>query len=337
MGRAKVNGSPCRKEAGLTAEIIDIRHFEVQDLQALLDTESQLWEEELRWDFSSSARIISACLAEKRLSGYALLKAGQVAGYSFFIYESFKGLIGDLFVDRQRASPEDWRMLLEHVLETILATPGLKRVEAQLPHFSVAEMGAEFQKHGFEVYPRRFMALHLGQRPAADATSNNLGQGLQDFSFEPWVRRHDTDAAKLLFETYRHHVDARINDQYLTVPGSSRLIESILHFHGCGEILPGLSQAAIHLPTRRLAGVLALTGVRPGTAHIPQIAVAEEYQGRGLGRAMMEHGFRELARRGFQEVTLTVTNGNAGAVSLYERMGFRTFRIFGAYVWQSQD
>ncbi len=321
----------------MPAEVIDIRHFEARDFQPLLATESRAWEDELRWDFASSKRIISACLAEKRLSGYALVKGGRVLGYSFFIYEEFKGLIGDLFFDRSGVDPEECRTLVEHVLETILATPRLKRVEAQLPHFKVEEIGPDFRAHGFEVFPRRFMTLDLKKWPSDDHASANSRQSLGNFSLVPWVRRHDGDAAKLLFHTYRRHVDARINDQYLSVPGSSRLIESILHFHGCGEILPGLSQAAIHLPTGKLAGILALTEVRSGTAHIPQIAVAEEFQGCGLGQAMMEQGFRELVKRGLEEVTLTVTDANAGAVKLYERVGFLTFKIFGAYVWEPRE
>jgi len=106
-----------------------------------------------------------------------------------------------------------------------------------------------------------------------------------------------------------------------------------MHQRGCGEHLPQASQVAIHRATGKLAGVLALTSVRAHTAHIPQIAVAREFQGTGLGTAMMELGFENLSQRGFQEVSLTVTDLNAGAVRLYERMGFENFRTFGAYVW----
>jgi len=321
----------------LPAEIIDIRHFEARDFQPLLASESRTWEKELHWDFTSSAHIISACLGEKRLTGYALVKAGRVVGYSFFVNEGIKGLIGDLFVEQEWVDPEERRMLVEHVLETIMATPGLKRVESQLPHFKVEDVGPDFLARGFEVYPRRFMALDLKQWTGEDPPSANIWESLENFTLVPWLRRHDADAASLLFHTYRRHVDSRINDQYLSIPGSSRLIESILHLHGCGEILPGLSQAAIHLPTGKLAAILVLTEVRPGTAHIPQIAVAEEFQGHGLGQAMMQQGFRELVKRGLHEVTLTVTDSNAGAVRLYERVGFRTFRIFGAYVWEQRD
>jgi ribosomal protein S18 acetylase RimI-like enzyme len=154
-----------------------------------------------------------------------------------------------------------------------------------------------------------------------------------DFAIEPWERKHDRLAAQLLFQTYRNHVDAVINDQYATEGGSSRLIDNIMYQRGCGDPLPKASKVAIHRTTGKLAGVLALTCVRPQTAHIPQIAIAKEFQGIGLGTAMMEMCFEELRQRGFGEVSLTVTDMNVGAVRLYERLGFENYRGFGAYVW----
>ncbi len=131
-------------------------------------------------------------------------------------------------------------------------------------------------------------------------------------------------------------MDALINDQYAGEAGAVRLIENIVHQRGCGENLPRASRVAIHRPTQKLAGILALTAVRPETAHIPQIAVAQEFQSSGLGTALMETSFEDLFRRGYQEVSLTVTDSNAGAVRLYERLGFQTFRTFGAFVWNRE-
>jgi ribosomal protein S18 acetylase RimI-like enzyme len=37
---------------------------------------------------------------------------------------------------------------------------------------------------------------------------------------------------------------------------------------------------------------------------------------------------------GCRAATLTVTAANAGAVELYERVGFHTVRRFSAYVWE---
>lgn len=312
-------------------EIIDIRRFVAQDFAPLLDAESHAWREGLRWDFTSSARVVSTCLQEKRLSGYALVFQGKVQGYCFFFYDGEKGLIGDLFVDPSSAGLEQALRLLEHVIETLLATPGLRRVEAQLPHFGFEQLEPCFHTSHFEGYRRRFMALSLLHGPLAHAKRGS--SSLNDFLIVPWERKHDHEAAELVYDTYCNHVDTIINDQYGSLAGATRLIENIIHQHGCGEYLPHLSHVALHRSSQRLAGILAVTAVLPDTAHIPQVAIARPFQGCGLGTLLMELSFEDLARQGYQQVSLTVTDQNAGALRLYERLGFETFRTFGAFVF----
>ncbi|MGH9403447.1 MAG: GNAT family N-acetyltransferase [Terriglobia bacterium] len=314
----------------MNVEIIDIRHFEAEDFAPLLEAESDAWFKTLRWDYTPSVRLIRACLTDKRLSGYALVRGGKIQGYSFFLYEGEKGLIGDLFVEPNAETLENAVVLLEHVIETLKATPGVRRVEAQLPHFGLDQLDACFRGHQFESYLRRFMRRGVEARQMAGAPD---GWG-REFGLELWQRKHNDDAARLLCRTYRSHVDAAINDQYASVGGTSHLIENIVHLRGCGENLPQASFAAIHRPSRKLAGIIALTAVRPATAHVPQVAVDTEFQNRRVGAALMEASFREAGKLGFQEITLTVTDANRDAVRFYDRLGFETFQTFGAYVWK---
>jgi ribosomal protein S18 acetylase RimI-like enzyme len=55
-----------------------------------------------------------------------------------------------------------------------------------------------------------------------------------------------------------------------------------------------------------------------------------------LGTAMMEKAFQQLREDGFEEVTLTVTDSNSGAVRLYERLGFQTFKTFAAFIFMRE-
>ena len=320
-----------REDIQRGTEVVDIRHYGASDFALLLTAESRLWTEELHWDYAASARLISSCLDEKRLSGYALVKERRISGYCFFFYENDKALIGDLFVTSNGIRVGDARLLVEHVLETVLATPGLSRVEAQLPNFSFEDIAPVFQSNGFEAFDRRFMLVSLHRRPLQAPAPI-----APDFALDNWDRRSDKHAARLLYQTYRGHVDGLINDQYESPEGTARLIDNIVHHHGCGEHLGQMSRVAFHTPSGKLAGALAITEVRPGTAHIPQVAVAPEFQGAGIGSAMMESAFSDLICEGYEEVSLTVTDLNAGAVRLYERLGFQTFRRFGAYVWSAR-
>ena len=39
----------------------------------------------------------------KILPGYAAVERGSIVGYSFFVYEGSKGVVGDLFVSPRRS------------------------------------------------------------------------------------------------------------------------------------------------------------------------------------------------------------------------------------------
>ena len=324
-------------------EIIDIRRFEPKEFSDLLEAESRAWNNTLRWDFASSVRVINACLRDKRLSGYALVGDGRIRGYCFFFYDGEKGIIGDLFVDPDLAHLRQEHELLKHSLETLLGTPGLQRIEAQLPHFELEELESCFQQRHFQSFMRRFMSLSLknlsppaGIEYLSDPAPNSLWvqEGIE---LIPWQKRFNDDAAELLYQAYRRHVDALINDQYASVMGATRLIENIFHNQGCGEFLTRASRMAVHRPTQKLAGIITLTDVRRRTAHIPQVGVGPAFQGLGVGTALMEAAFRDLAEDGFEQVTLTVTDANAGAMRLYQRLGFETFKTFGAFIYTLDD
>jgi len=324
----------------LGSRIVDIRQLRAQQFQPLLQAESLAWLEDLHWDYAPSAELISAYLEEKRLSGFAVVEGDGAKGYCLYFREGTKGLIGSLFVDPADSRADRAVALLGKTIDTLAGRADVRRIEAQLPHFSLDEIGPYFRSRAFQIYLRQFMAFHLGARPEnrppspiRPKSSRPAAMRLGDFLFEPWERKHDREAAQLLHHVYRSHIDAAVNDQYCTVAGTTRLVESIVRHRGCGDYLQHASIAAIHRSTGRLAGILGLTAVRPGTAHIPQIAVAAGFQGLGLGSAMLRSSFEKLARGGFSEVSLTVTTLNSGAVRLYERLGFRTFREFGAFVW----
>jgi len=79
-------------------EILDLRHFSSVDLRSLLEDEAHVWSRLLSWDYGSSAEMILRYVDAKILPGYAAIERGRIFGYSFFVYEGSKGVIGDLFV-----------------------------------------------------------------------------------------------------------------------------------------------------------------------------------------------------------------------------------------------
>ena len=59
-----------------------------------------------------------------------------------------------------------------------------------------------------------------------------------------------------------------------------------------------------------------------GTMNVHDLAVAEKYQGCGIGTAIMSRVFAEATASNCCKVTLEVERSNAGARRLYERLGF---------------
>ena len=62
-------------------------------------------------------------------------------------------------------------------------------------------------------------------------------------------------------------------------------------------------------------------------AYVDIFVVAREAQGKGVGRALMNHVERWARDRAFHEVVLDVFAGNHGAITFYERQGYRPDHI----------
>lgn len=80
----------------------------------------------------------------------------------------------------------------------------------------------------------------------------------------------------------------------------------------------------------RLVGTVAVEALRPmktrHKAHVVGMYVAPDCRALGAGRRLMQALLDHVqAHPSIQMLTLTVTEGNAGAIRLYESLGFRAF------------
>jgi mycothiol synthase len=67
---------------------------------------------------------------------------------------------------------------------------------------------------------------------------------------------------------------------------------------------------------------------------LAQIAVVPDYQGRGVGRCLMDYSVARLAERHFDTLSLMVSRANAPALRLYQRMGFQSVLAFPVFTWE---
>ena len=312
-------------------EILDLRHFSAVDLRPLLDDETQVWERLLSWDYSGSAAMILRYVDAKILPGYAAVDRGRIFGYSFFVYEGSKGVIGDLFVANGGRLPDPHAVgtqLLVHVIETLQQSPGINRVEAQLLAHETGVVAQPFVEQGFHRHARLFMVLPLDDsaKPATPLRA--------EIEIRRWSEQDYQSAAAIITSAYRGHVDSEINDQYRTLSGSLRFLNNIVRFPGCGTFDLESSFVALHPKTRTLLGLILCSRVRNDVGHVTQVCVLPEYRSKGIGEALLERTTANLRQRRFSLLSLTVTEANTRAVDLYLRMGFETKRVFDAFVWE---
>ena len=312
-------------------EILDLRHFSSADLRPLLEDESQLWANILSWYYTCSAYMILRYVYAKILPGYAEIDRGRIFGYSFFVYEGSKGVIGDLFVmngSRLPAPHEVEDRLLTHVIETLQQSPGIHRVEAQLLVHETGVVARPFVEQGFHRHSRLFMVLPLDNlaKPAKPLHS--------EIEIRRWSEQDYQSAAAVITPAYRGHVDSDINDQYRSLSGSLRFLNNIVRFPGCGTFDPDSSFVAVHKRARNVIGLILCSRVRHDVGHVTQVCVLPEFRSQGIGVWLLASTAANLRQRKFSSLSLTVTEANKSAVDLYLRLGFDTKRVFDAFVWE---
>ena len=70
-----------------------------------------------------------------------------------------------------------------------------------------------------------------------------------------------------------------------------------------------------------------LLTTRPGTATVREFFVASGYRGKGVGKALMAECLKAMKKKGITSVSLTVSEKNKKALSLYRQAGFKPFRL----------
>jgi ribosomal protein S18 acetylase RimI-like enzyme len=331
--------------SSLSLEILDLRHFAAPTLRPVLDAESAIWRDRLNWDYLASAKLLLQYLDSRSLPGYVALDAGRVTGYVFCVYEDSKAVIGDVFALPDGVSGEsnhsghsslgDYRpgrdveeSLLQRLLELLLHSPGVDRIESQLLLHPAGEHAETFLRSGFEVYRRLYLCLGLMRRQI-EATV-----GLpRDLELRPWHDQDLNSAGKLIAEAYRDHPDSRINDQYRSVHGSQRFLQNIVRFPGCGVFTAQASYVIVDRVRREPIALILGSRVSPRCGHITQVCVHPQYRHLGLARLLLRLAALQFQRLGMTDLTLTVTEANSRAVDLYYSEGYELAHSFNAAVW----
>jgi ribosomal protein S18 acetylase RimI-like enzyme len=325
--------------AGVSLEILDLRHFAAPVMRPVLDAEGELWSKRLHWDYRASARLLMQYLDNHLLPGYAALESGQVTGYCFCVYEETKAVIGDVFAlpgrnpEAPASSPEPAHeieeTLLRHLFETLLNSPNVDRIESQLLLHPSGTHREIFTNSGFELYRRLFMVQQLAgrlNRPRVELPA--------ELELRTWRDEDLNAAARLIATAYNGHPDSLINDQYRSVHGSMRFLHNIVRYSGCGVFSPQASHVVVERKSRELAGLVLGSRVSPQSGHITQLCIHPRFRRHGLARTLLLVAAAHFLSQGVSEISLTVTEANSNAIELYKNEGYHCVHKFDAAVWE---
>jgi ribosomal protein S18 acetylase RimI-like enzyme len=312
----------------LRPQVVDLRNVDVETLAPLLSEQIAAWKNELNWDFTSSANLVRRFVQVHVLTGHALFLPSnptKPVGYSYYVCEEGKGLIGDLYILKQHRNWELESLLFQASLDAMWQTPGVRRVESQLLMTSESPNRRIPYLSWFRSFPRVFL-----EAPATAVLPSRKPSG--DISIVPWTEALQEATGRLIAGAYQNHIDSQINDQYRSATGARRFLTNIVQYPGCGTFFAPASVAA--LGAGALCGVSLASLVSHDVGHITQVCVAPSYQGTGLGYELVRRSMESLSTRGCRAISLTVTVANESALRLYRSMGFVQRRAFCAYVWE---
>lgn len=71
--------------------------------------------------------------------------------------------------------------------------------------------------------------------------------------------------------------------------------------------------------------------------HVVSISILEDHRGKGIGEALMIEGINGVSTRKADEIYLEVRTSNLPAISLYEKLGFKTKSILKSYYRDGED
>ncbi len=170
-------------------------------------------------------------------------------------------------------------------------------------------------------YFKRFlMEIPLAERNVAWPA---LPPGYQFLSWDPVLMDLHAEVKHLAF---RDDVDAHVFSCFKDLDGCRRLMHEIARKRG---FLPEATWLIAHTDpvSREKAYCGTIQGLcQHSSGNIQNVGVVPRHRGLGLGRCLLLQAFQGFRHAGMQRVSLEVTVDNAGAVRLYERVGFRVVR-----------
>src|SRR5262249_34465642 len=154
------------------------------------------------------------------------------------------------------------QQLLNAVVDTLIKTPFVQRIESQLMMLRHGASIALPQWRYLRIHGRIFMEIDLDR--VARLPEHRMSQSVL---IDSWAERTQEEAAALIASAYQGHVDSQINDQYRSPAGARRFLLNIIQYPGCGSFFQPASYLAVDSKLGRLSGICLASLVQSDVGH----------------------------------------------------------------------
>ena len=170
---------------------------------------------------------------------------------------------------------------------------------------------------GLTYFKRYRMEVNLAGR---ELPSASLPRG---YSLCAWDESLLEAHAEAKYQSFRSEIDANVFPCLGELTGCHRLMHEIRQKEG---FLPGATWLLgwRESPSAALDYCGTIQGIRDasGIGAIQNLGVTPEHRGQGLGRALLVRALAGFQQAGLKQAFLEVTAQNAGAIHLYQQLGF---------------
>ena len=317
-----------REPSALEPFVVDLGRVDPAELDGLWQREASQWRERLYWDVPGSSAALWRALKSGSVQGKAVRVESCLAGYAYsHIISGQRGVISAFVIAPQWGHTRVGDTLL-HAMLTDLHRFGLPRIECPSVSFEAPWLDAIFARQGFCAYGREFLRVTLNGVTAFDHASAAI-------ELVPWPERRRGaevgEAAVLMQAAYRGGIDAEISELYRTPGGCRMVLQNLMSQHLGGRFVADASALARH--QGQLIGFTVMTEIAPQQGHLAQIVVLPQYQGQGVGQALLRYGQARLIDREFRTLSLIVSQANYPALKLYQAMDFQSVLTFPVFTW----
>jgi ribosomal protein S18 acetylase RimI-like enzyme len=303
-----------------------LREATPRELRPLLDEEASLWEADLGWDFGEVRAAVIGGIERGTLAGRVVTDGVRAAAYTYYMVDASRVIVGSIFAGRDYRGRRLEEELVDAVVADARAERGSGRVECQTLFCTTPSADARFGRAGFAGRARHYMRRDLVEPLPPPELRLPPGVALRP------LRRDDLPAAaEIVFRSHVGSVDAALNLTYSTPATCRAFVDTLVVRSGCGRWDADASRIA-EGPWGPV-GVLIASRLARANGHVCQVSVSPEAQGRGLGAVLVSSALGAFREQGLASATLSVTVDNERAHRLYELLGFRVQRAFGAHAW----